>query len=86
MPGFVTSAGFKTQGSGRGNRFALNVLHKLFAGCVVIHKRAAVNVAIAGSMLQRNFPLPTGRMRGRAGKGCGRLRAGGLYGTGTVTE
>src|SRR5580658_509869 len=43
---------------GIGERLAVEVLQQHLEGLVVADEAAAVNVAVAGAMLQRNAPLP----------------------------
>jgi hypothetical protein len=53
-----------------GKRFAIQIGEQGFADCVVADEVAAINIAIADPVLQRNAPLPTCIACGRAGVRC----------------
>src|SRR5438270_10906813 len=56
-----------------GERLAIEVLQQDDHRLVVAHESAAVNVAVAGAMLQRNAPLPARLARGHTRVGRWRL-------------
>src|SRR5712671_1162595 len=70
VPELVALAGGKPDRfGGIGERLAIEVFQQEGPGLVVADEAAAVNVTVAGAVLQWNAPLPARRTRGHTGVG-----------------
>src|SRR5690606_10662842 len=78
VPELLAVSGRETKESRLGERLAVQIREQRRGGLVVADELAAVHVAVADAMLQRNAPLPSGAARGRARvrDGIARARAG----------
>src|SRR5690606_7536809 len=63
IPESFSLSGSEAQLTRLSQRFSIEILHKNGPCFVIIHKSAAINMAITNTMLQRNTPLPTCLMR-----------------------
>jgi len=61
MPDLVADAAGEAQCAWLGQRLAIEVGEQQRAGLVFAHEVAAIDMAIAGAVLQRDAPLPAGR-------------------------
>jgi len=69
IPRCTPASGDEAQRTRLAQRFAVEVREQGRGRLVVADVLAAIDVAVADPMLQRNAPLPAGRVRGRAGVG-----------------
>ena len=71
LPDLLAPPGHETQRPRRVQRLAVEPAEQQARRLVVAHELAAVHVAVAGAVLQRNAPLPAGFARGGARVGSG---------------
>ena len=71
VPEFLAPSSCETQEVGVSTRLARDVLHQYVERFVIGHELAAVDMAVAITMLQRNLPLPARTVCRRAGIGQG---------------
>ena len=67
VPEFLATPSDKAEEIRLRLRFTCNIIHENIEGFVITHELAAIDMAIAVAVLQRNLPLPASAVSGRTG-------------------
>jgi hypothetical protein len=83
-PGLFPHSGGEFDQPRLGQNFAFEVGEQDPPRLLLVHETAGKDMAVAHAMLERNAPLPAGRMGRGPRKGIGRSGMGGRHGPGPV--